>query len=180
MKTVNSETVDLGNCLVIGGNGQIGRAIVHQLVQKGTFVRVLDLNKYDDIASVEVIVGDLCDPAILSTACKNIDTIFHTASVVYDPTLPSSLFYRVNVEGNRNVLTIAKAAKIKTRTQKTGFLVQGRDRKGAVAGVLRKLAEQKINVTAIDAVSAGAGRYAAILWVKPKDINKTAKALGAK
>ncbi len=72
-----------------------------------------------------------------------------------------------------------KAAKIKTRPQKFGLLVQGDDRKGAVADLLKAMAEKKINVTAIDAVSAGAGRYAAILWVAPKDVNKAAKALGA-
>lgn len=73
----------------------------------------------------------------------------------------------------------ATAAKIKTRPQKFGFLIQGEDRKGAVADLLKPLAEKNINVTAIDAVSAGAGRYAAILWVEPKDVNKAAKALGA-
>ena len=73
----------------------------------------------------------------------------------------------------------AKAAKIKTRPQKFGFLVQGDDRKGAVADLLKTLAKKKINVTAIDAVSAGAGRYAAILWVASKDRNKAARALGA-
>jgi len=73
----------------------------------------------------------------------------------------------------------AKAAKIKTRPQKFGFLIQGEDRKGAVAELLKPLAEKNINVTAIDAVSAGEGRYAAILWVEPKDVNKAAKALGA-
>jgi hypothetical protein len=72
-----------------------------------------------------------------------------------------------------------KVAKIKTRPQKFGFLIQGNDRKGAVAQLLKTLADKKINVTAIDAVSAGVGRYAAILWVKPKDVNKAAKALGA-
>ena len=72
-----------------------------------------------------------------------------------------------------------KAAKIETRPQKFGFLAQGVDRKGAVADLLKKLAAKNINVTAIDAVSAGAGRYAAILWVNPKDVNKAAKALGA-
>lgn len=72
-----------------------------------------------------------------------------------------------------------KAAKIKTRPQKFGFLVQGDDRKGAVADLLKTLAEKKINVTATDAVSAGAGRYAAVLWVGTKDVNKAAKALGA-
>ena len=72
-----------------------------------------------------------------------------------------------------------KAAKIKTRPQKFGFLAQGDDRKGAVAGLLKTLAAKDINVTAIDAVSAGAGRYAAILWVNTKDVTKAAKALGA-
>jgi hypothetical protein len=73
-----------------------------------------------------------------------------------------------------------KATKMKTRPQKFGFLVQGNDRKGAVAGLLKILAEKKINVTAVDAASAGAGRYAAILWVETKDVNKTAKALGSR
>ena len=72
-----------------------------------------------------------------------------------------------------------KAAKIKTRPQKFGFLVQGDDRKGAVGDLLKTMTEKKINVTAIDAVSAGAGRYAAIFWVAPRDVNKATKALGA-
>jgi len=33
-------------------------------------------------------------------------------------------------------------------------------------------------VTAMDAL-AGGGRYAAILWVKPRDVKKTASVLGA-
>jgi len=73
-----------------------------------------------------------------------------------------------------------KVAKIKTHAQKFGFLVQGDDRKGATADLLKMMAEKKINVTAIDAVSAGAGRYAAIFWVGTKDVNKAAKALEAR
>jgi len=72
-----------------------------------------------------------------------------------------------------------KTMKIKTRPQKFGILVQGDDRKGAVADLLKTLSEKKINVTATEAVSAGAGRYAVILWVATKDVNKAAKALGA-
>jgi hypothetical protein len=71
-----------------------------------------------------------------------------------------------------------KAAKIKTRPQKFGFLVQGDGHKGAVADLLKRMSEKKINVSAIDAVTAGAGRYAAIFWVGTKDVNKAAKALG--
>jgi hypothetical protein len=63
---------------------------------------------------------------------------------------------------------------------KKGFLVQGDDRVGAVHNHLKKLAHQKINITAADAVSAGQGRYAMLLWVKPKDYARAAKALGAR
>lgn len=73
--------------------------------------------------------------------------------------------------------TAAKKAKLKLVGPKTGFLIQGDDRVGAVADIIAKLAEAKINVTAVDAVSAGFGRYGAILWVKPRDVNKAASVL---
>jgi predicted amino acid-binding ACT domain protein len=73
----------------------------------------------------------------------------------------------------------AKKSKLKLKGPKTGFLVQGDDRVGAVADIMSQLAGAKINVTAIDAVSAGFGRYGAILWVKPRDVKKAAELLGA-
>ena len=75
-------------------------------------------------------------------------------------------------------LTVAKRAKWKLSPKKTGFLIQGDDRVGACADFLGKLAAAKVNVTAVDAVSAGAGRYGAIFWVKPRDVSRAAKALG--
>jgi hypothetical protein len=65
-------------------------------------------------------------------------------------------------------------------TKKTAFLVQGQDRKGAVARIASTLADAGVNITALDAVAAGAGRYGAIVWVKAADVRKAAKALGAK
>lgn len=73
----------------------------------------------------------------------------------------------------------AKKAKIKLVGPKTGFLIQGDDRVGAIADIMTKLAEAKINVTAVDAAAAGLGRYGAILWVKSRDVSKAAKVLGA-
>ena len=73
----------------------------------------------------------------------------------------------------------ARKARLKLVGPKTGFLIQGDDRVGVVAEILNKLAEAKVNVTALDAVSAGFGRYGAILWVKPRDVNKAAKILEA-
>ncbi|MCI0370557.1 MAG: hypothetical protein L0214_04065 [candidate division NC10 bacterium] len=72
----------------------------------------------------------------------------------------------------------AKRARWKLSPRKTAFLVEGEDRVGALADVAARLAAAKINVTASDAICAGGGRYGAIIWVKPRDVNRAAKALG--
>jgi hypothetical protein len=71
----------------------------------------------------------------------------------------------------------AKKAKIKLVGPKTGFLIQGEDRTGAVAEIVSKLSDAQISITALQGIAAGAGRYGAILWVKPRDVNKAAKVL---
>lgn len=76
-------------------------------------------------------------------------------------------------------LAAAKTAKMKLSRPKKAFLISGDDRAGAMADMHAKLAAAKISVTAADAVCAGAGRYGAILWVKPRDVKKAAAALGA-
>ncbi len=73
----------------------------------------------------------------------------------------------------------AKKLKLKLSKKKSGFLLQGSDRVGAMTRTLDTLAKAKINVTALDAV-AGGGRFAAIFWVKPKKVAKAAKLLRAK
>jgi hypothetical protein len=73
----------------------------------------------------------------------------------------------------------AKGAKWKVVGPKRGFLVQGDDRVGAVAELLERLGEAKINVSAIDALCVADGRYGAIFWVAPKDVKKAAALLGA-
>jgi hypothetical protein len=72
----------------------------------------------------------------------------------------------------------ARRMGLKLSKKKAGFLIQGDDQPGAVAGLVDKLSEAGVNVTAIQAVAAGAGRYGAILWVKAPDLRKAAKALG--
>ncbi len=73
----------------------------------------------------------------------------------------------------------ARKAKWKVTGPKRALLITGDDRPGVVAEIMRRLAEAKINVTAIDAVCAGGTRYGAILWVAPRDVTRAARALGA-
>ncbi len=71
----------------------------------------------------------------------------------------------------------AKAAKWKVVGPKKAFAIEGEDRVGALADYFTRLGGAKINVTAVSAISAGVGRFGAVLWVKPRDVKRTAKVL---
>src|SRR4030065_25677 len=58
-----------------------------------------------------------------------------------------------------------------------GWVPKGEGRPGAGWDVGGKLSQAKINITAMHAVVAAGKRYGAILWVKPRDVARTAKAL---
>lgn len=75
---------------------------------------------------------------------------------------------------------LAKQNGWKLSKAKKAFLIQGNDTIGAVTGPVNRLARAMVNVTAADAVAAGKGRYGMILWVKPKDYNRAAKALNTR
>ncbi|MGE5245291.1 MAG: hypothetical protein ACM3SQ_13760 [Betaproteobacteria bacterium] len=73
---------------------------------------------------------------------------------------------------------VAKANKWKLVGPKRGFLIQGDDRVGAVADIVGKLADARIDITAIDAICAD-GRYGCLCWVAARDVKKAARVLGA-
>ncbi len=74
----------------------------------------------------------------------------------------------------------ARKAGWKVGGPKKAFVVQGSDRVGALVGYADKLGKARINVTAVSASTAGAGRFGGILWVKAKDVRRAAKVLGAR
>ncbi len=74
----------------------------------------------------------------------------------------------------------ARKAGLTFGAKKTAFLVQGEDHPGAAAAIARKLSEAGINLTAMQTICAGAGRFGGLFWVKPPDVRKAAKALGVK
>lgn len=73
----------------------------------------------------------------------------------------------------------AKAAGFALTGPKRAFLITGDDRVGAAAEHAKKLADAKINITAVTALGAGSGRYGMIVWVASADYEKAAAALGA-
>lgn len=72
----------------------------------------------------------------------------------------------------------AAKAGLKLSAKKQAFFITGDDRPGAAGDILKRLAEAKVNVTATNACCGQTG-FGMIVWVKPKDVDAAAKALGA-
>jgi len=73
---------------------------------------------------------------------------------------------------------VAKAHKLKMQGPKMCLLVDGNDRPGALADLTDRLGSARINMIAVTSLTAGQGRFGAILWVKPGDVKKAAKVFG--
>lgn len=107
--------------LVTGGAGFIGSHLVESLVSKQLDVRVLDnflTGKKENIADfldeVDLIEGDVRDPAACKEAVTGVDVVFHQAAL---PSVPRSiedpfLTNEINVSGTLNMLIAAKDAKV--------------------------------------------------------------------
>jgi hypothetical protein len=73
---------------------------------------------------------------------------------------------------------VAKKAKLEIGEKHIAFFVSGKDKAGAVAAALSKVAAAGINVHAAQAVAAG-GKYGALIYVQPDDVKRAQKALGS-
>jgi nucleoside-diphosphate-sugar epimerase len=103
---------------ITGGAGYIGALLVDELLEQGHDVRVLDvlLHGQEDIASelegkgVEVVRGDIRDPAAREQALSGSDAVVHLAAIVGDPACARDpeLSREVNVEGSRALVEDAR------------------------------------------------------------------------
>ena len=102
--------------LVTGGCGFIGVNLVSMLVEAGADVRVLDdlsVGSRDALLGkgVDLMEGDIRDPATAAAACEKIDTVFHLAA--QPGVIPSILHpeedFHTNIGGTFNMLNAAQA-----------------------------------------------------------------------
>jgi nucleoside-diphosphate-sugar epimerase len=110
--------------LVTGGAGYLGVPVVYELSAAGRTVRVLDVLLHDgqpglvatlEAAGVEVIRGDVRDPAVRRRALEGIEEVVHLAAIVGDPACARDpeLAEGVNVEGTTALVLDARAAGVR-------------------------------------------------------------------
>ena len=110
--------------LVTGGAGYLGMPVVDELSAAGRTVRVLDVLLHDgqpglvatlEAGGVEVIRGDVRDPAVRRRALEGIEEVVHLAAIVGDPACARDpeLAEGVNVEGTTALVLDARGAGVR-------------------------------------------------------------------
>jgi len=115
-----SSYVDPGaSYLVTGGAGFIGSHLVENLLAGGARVRVLDdfsTGRWENLQPfmdrIEVLEGDITNPATCARGAEGINVVFHQAAL---PSVPRSIedparSHEVNATGTLNVLLAARDA----------------------------------------------------------------------
>jgi nucleoside-diphosphate-sugar epimerase len=97
---------------ITGAAGCVGLALLERLAIAGTEVIGMDISPrpLDCPASVSWVRGDLLDTESYERALQGVDTVVHLAAKVHSVPKTqedSALFFRMNVEGTRNVLGAA-------------------------------------------------------------------------
>jgi 3beta-hydroxy-delta5-steroid dehydrogenase/steroid delta-isomerase len=113
-------TEELGDCLVTGGAGYLGRHLVAELLRRGQRVRALDCRSLPaDLRHerLEPVLGDVRRYEDLRKACLGIETVFHTAAVLDFARFASRArrerSFAVNVRGVENAVRAAREAGVR-------------------------------------------------------------------
>jgi nucleoside-diphosphate-sugar epimerase len=119
--------------LVTGASGFLGSSLVAALCGRGVKVRALvrstsDLRRLSGLGA-EIVHGDVCDLASLREAARGQQVVFHAAAKVPDWG-PRREFFRVNLEGTRNVVAACQDASVERLVHVSSITVLGLPREG--------------------------------------------------
>ena len=115
-------TGPMRNAFVTGATGLLGNNLVRELVARGYAVKALVRSRakgeqqFNDLQSVELVVGDMADVDAFATSLQGCDTVFHTAAFFRDNYKGGSHWEeleKINVAGTRDLLHQAYRAGIR-------------------------------------------------------------------
>jgi dihydroflavonol-4-reductase len=120
--------------LVSGANGFVGSAVVRALLQRGHPVRALARASSDttslDGLDVEILRGDLLDPASLERALRNCGGLFHVAADYRLWARDPREIGRANVRGTHNILLAAQRCGVRRIVHTSSVATLGLHRDG--------------------------------------------------
>jgi nucleoside-diphosphate-sugar epimerase len=122
--------------LVTGGTGFLGRSLVSELAGRH-LLRLLvrpGSSRERFPRGVEIVAGDVTDPASVAQAVGGCDAVVHAAALV-KILAPAAEFDRVNVGGLDNVLEAAEEAGVRRVVYVSSFIALGPS-EGGLQGVL--------------------------------------------
>lgn len=100
--------------LVTGATGFTGGHLARALAARGHRVRALvrDRSRASDLASagIELVDGDLRDPASLERAVTGVERVYHIAAMYREAGLPAETYRAVNALAVRDLVVAAKRA----------------------------------------------------------------------
>ena len=102
--------------LITGASGFVGSAVLRVLLKKGFQIRSLlrSSSNSENLSglNVEIVHGDLRDPASLDNALKGCDSLFHVAADYRLWAKNTNEIYQSNVDGTINIMRAAQRQKI--------------------------------------------------------------------
>jgi len=98
--------------LITGGAGFLGINLCRYLLERGCYVRTLDIAPftYPDRARVDVIDGDVRDAGAVERASAGVDVVVHAAAAL--PLAPAEEILSTGIRGTRCVLEQAMRAQV--------------------------------------------------------------------
>ncbi|MGH7438015.1 MAG: NAD-dependent epimerase/dehydratase family protein, partial [Polyangiaceae bacterium] len=161
---------------VTGVGGFIGRRLAERALSRGMKVRGLDQSESAarELHGVDVVVGDVCDPAAARAACAGADVVVHTAAVVREDGL-RELYQRVNVGGTGQMVAAAREAGARRFVQLSSVMVYGYrfppgvTEDGPLRGEGNPYCETKIESERVAEASREPGRFE-ITIIRPGDV----------
>ena len=97
--------------LVTGANGFVASNLVELLIAEKKKVRAMIRNpenaKLFAGKPVEVVIGDMKDPASLKKAVEGVGGVYHIAAVYRQADLPEDEFFRINTQGTKDLLDLS-------------------------------------------------------------------------
>lgn len=156
--------------LVVGATGLAGSGICASLAAKGHKVRAMvratsNSEKINalKVPGVELVTGDLRDPASLKAACKGMEAVITTVSSMPFSYQPGNDIQSVDLDGDTNLIAAAKEAGVRQFVY-TSFT--GNINRSFPLGDAKRTVEQRVKMSGMMYTNLRPGYFMEV-WLSP-------------